>query len=123
VPSMTSKLAGYSRVFGCAKSRAVELQTAVLTVGTIGAASMNKPRETNISGASVFVPCEEALGHRGIAGEEIPPRDAVEGPGPMLIAKDLPVGLIRELRAGAAEVWPGAWTADHVRIKRDSDNA
>ncbi len=123
VPSMTSKLAGYSRVFGCAKARAVELQTAVLTVGTIGAASQNKPRETNISGASVFVPCEESLGHRGIAGEEIPPRDSAEGAGPMLIAKDLPIGLIRELRAGAAEVWPGAWTADHVNIKRGTDIA
>jgi predicted amidohydrolase len=121
VPSMTSKLAGYSRVFGCAKARAVELQTAVLTCGVIGAASMNKPRETNVSGASVFVPCEEALGHRGVAGEEIPPQSEVEGPGPMLIARDLPIRLIRELRAGAAEVWPGAWTADHVKIKRDSD--
>lgn len=121
VPSMTSKLAGYGRVFGCAKARAVELQTAVLTCGVIGAASTNKPRETNVSGASVFVPCEEALGHRGIAGEEVPPQSEAEGAGPLLIAKDLPIRLIRELRAGAAEVWPGAWTADHVKIKRDSD--
>lgn len=121
VPSMTSKLAGYSRVFGCAKARAIELQTAVLTCGVIGAASTNKPRETNISGASVFLPCEEALGHVGIAGEELPPQNEVEGVGPMLIARDLPIRLIRELRAGAAEVWPGAWTADHVKIKRGSD--
>lgn len=116
VPSMTEKLAGYSRVFGCAKARAVELQCAVCAVGCVGAAATARPRQANVSGAAVFVPCEEALGHTGIHAH-LPARQAGEGPGDMLIARELPVGLIRELRRGSAEVWPGAWNADHIRIQ------
>lgn len=36
--------------------------------------------------------------------------------GPMLMARDIPLGLVRALRHGQAEVWPGAWRADHVRV-------
>jgi predicted amidohydrolase len=117
VPSLTPKLSGYSRVFGCAKARAVELQAAVAAVGVIGAASQNKPRETCISGCSVFLPCEESLGFVGLH-DQIPPADSAEGEGPMLIARDVPIAEIRRLRGGAAEVWPGAWVADHVTVKR-----
>lgn len=38
VPSMTLKPAGYHRVFGCAKARAVELLAAVAAVGVIAGA-------------------------------------------------------------------------------------
>ena len=117
VPSMTAKLSGYARVFGCAKARAVELQAAVAAVGVIGAASTNKPRDTNTSGCSVFLPCEESLGFVGLY-DEIPPADAAEDEGPLLIARDIPFGEIHRLRAGAAEVWPGAWSAAHVAIDR-----
>ncbi len=117
VPSMTAKLSGYSRVFGCAKARAIELQAAVAAVGVIGAASTNKPRETNTSGCSVFLPCEESLGFVGVH-DEIPPADSAEDAGPMLIARDVPLAEIRRLRAGAAEVWPGVWAADHVTVRR-----
>ena len=115
VPSMTEKLSGHARVFGCAKARAVELLTTVAAVGCIGKAAASKPRLSNTSGAAVFLPCEEALGHRGIAGE-FPPSDSVEGAGPLLIARNLPIGQIRALRAAGAEVWPGAWSAGHVTI-------
>jgi predicted amidohydrolase len=117
VPSMTSKMSGYSRVFGCAKARAIELQSAVAAVGVIGAASTNKPRETNVSGCSLFLPCEESLGYVGLH-DQIPPVDACEDEGPMLIARDVPLAEIRRLREGAAEVWPGAWSAEHVTLSR-----
>lgn len=115
VPSMTAKLAGYARVFGCAKARAVELQAAVCAVGCIGTAATGKPRDGNVSGAAVYVPCEEVLGHTGLFAD-LAPQESVDGLGPMLIARDLPFDVIRELRAGEAEVWPGAWRADHVAI-------
>ena len=115
VPSMTEKLSGYSRVFSCAKARAVELMTAVAPVGCIGKAAASKPRLSNTSGAAVYVPCEEALGHTGVFAD-LPATDRAEGPGPVLLARDIPIGLMRQLRHGKAEVWPGAWRADHVRI-------
>jgi len=115
VPSMTEKLSGYSRVFSCAKARAIELMSVVCAVGCIGKAAASKPRLSNTSGAAVYVPCEEALGHTGIFAD-LPASDRAEGPGPVLVARDIPVGLVRELRHGKAEVWPGAWRADHVRI-------
>ncbi|MDX1711029.1 MAG: nitrilase-related carbon-nitrogen hydrolase [Rhodovibrionaceae bacterium] len=119
VPSMTEKLSGHSRVFGCAKARAVELQAAVLAVGSIGAGETRKGRETTTGAAAVYLPCEEPLGMTGVAGW-LPPRDFDDGPGPMLVA-EVPVAAIRALRNGAAEVWPGAWSAEHVEIVGDSN--
>ena len=115
VPSMTEKLSGYSRVFSCAKARAVEFMSTVCSVGCLGKAAASKPRLSNTAGAAVYLPCEEALGHTGVFAD-LPASDQAEGPGPMLIARDIPVGLVRELRHGKAEVWPGAWRADHVRV-------
>lgn len=114
VPSQTARLAGYHRVFGCARARAVELQAAVAAVGVIGAAAHARPRDGNVSGASLFVPCEEALGHRGVV-DAVAAQASCEGPGPLLVA-EVPLGALRALRAGAAEVWPGAWNGDHVAI-------
>jgi predicted amidohydrolase len=114
VPSQTAKLAGYARVFSCAKARAIELQAAVCAVGGIGRAA-GPSALANTSGAAAYIPCEEVLGHDGVLAS-LPPRDRTEGPGPMLIARDLPIAEIRRLRRGGAEVWPGAWRADHVRI-------
>lgn len=115
VPSMTKKLAGYHRVFDCAKARAVELQAAV---GVCGAIANGPGREPNISGAAFYVPCEEQLGHTGTLAA-VPPARESEGAGPLLIA-DLPLGVIRDLRTGGAEVWPGAWSASGVEIRRES---
>ncbi len=115
VPSMTEKLSGYSRVFGCAKARAVELMSVVAAVGCIGKAGGLADRGSNVSGAAVFSPCEEALGHVGVLGEEAARAEAPDE-GPLLIVADIPIAEIRALRNGAAEVWPGAWSAAHVTL-------
>lgn len=112
VPSMTGKLSGYSRVFGCARARAIELQCAVAAVGVIGAAATGKPREGNFSGASFYVPCEAPLGYDGRLAE-LEPRASADDEGPLLVA-EVPLDALRALRQGQAEVWPGAWRADHV---------
>lgn len=114
VPSMTEKLTGYHRVFGCAKARAVELMAAVAACGTVGAAKGTTQMPTNVSGASLFLPCEEVLGTTGIAGA-IAPTGGEGGEEPFLIV-GVPVGQLRRLRNGMAEVWPGTWTAGHVRV-------
>ncbi len=116
VPSMTSFRSGYRRVFDCAKARAIELQTVVCVVGAIGVPKPLEGHDSNISGAAAFTPCEAALGHDGTAAA-IGPWDRAEGPGPMLIARDLPVGKVRAMRRGGAEVWPGPWNADHLTIE------
>ncbi len=111
VPSMTKKRAGYHRVADCAKARAVELQAAIADVGCIASASV---RETNIGGAVVFLPCEEDLGHTGLL-DIIKPVYKTKGIGPMLVA-DVPLATVRDIRKNRAEVWPGAWTANHVKV-------
>ncbi|WP_417669818.1 nitrilase-related carbon-nitrogen hydrolase [Roseibium sp.] len=116
VPSMTEMLSGYHRVFDCAKARAVELMTSVAVCGTVGATPGTTQMETNVSGAALYVPCEEELGFKGTAAS-IAATDGVNGEEPFLLA-EVPVETVRGLRAGGAEVWPGAWTANHVRIQR-----
>lgn len=115
VPSMTMTPSGYHRVFGCAKARAVELMTVIGACGTTGTAINTTQNPTNYSGCSVFTPCEPQLGHTGIFAQTEPTFDD-GGDGEMLIAKDIPVGLVRALRGGDAEVWPGGWTANHLQI-------
>jgi predicted amidohydrolase len=120
VPSMTAALAGFHRVFGCARARAIELETIVAAVGAIGHPARLEGRDTNVSGAAVFLPCEALLGHTGVAAA-LSPTGRCEGPGPLLLAKDLPVKTCRQLRRnaglpGGAEVWPGAFDAGSIRI-------
>ncbi|MBA5776886.1 nitrilase [Stappia sp. F7233] len=112
VPSMTSQLSGYHRVYGCAKARAIELMASVAVCGTVGAAEGTTQCPTNVSGAALYVPCEPELGFAGIAAEH-PPVDGTKGEEPFLVA-DVPVGAVRRLRAGGAEVWPGTWSVAHV---------
>jgi predicted amidohydrolase len=119
VPSMTALPAGFRRVFDCAKARAIELQTIVCGVGAIGVPDRLKARgESNFSGAAVFTPCEAALGHDGVAAA-LAPAGAVDGGGPVLIARDLPLAEVRAMRNGRAEVWPGPWSADHLTIESE----
>jgi predicted amidohydrolase len=117
VPSYTSRLSGYSRVFSCARARAVELLSAVCVVGCFGKfRTANGTGFQSTAGAAVYVPCEPELGMTGIL-EELPPRSAGEGPGPLLVA-DVPVAKIRALREeSSGEVWPGAWDASQVVIE------
>ncbi|MBO0344659.1 nitrilase-related carbon-nitrogen hydrolase [Roseibium limicola] len=114
IPSMTEKLSGYHRVFDCAKARAVELMCAVGVCGAVGASVGTTQMHTNVSGAALFVPCEEPLGFTGV-GSKTPTTDGCAGESPVLFAT-VPVTIIRELRSGDAEVWPGAWKADHVQV-------
>lgn len=115
VPSNTDTLAGYHRVFDCAKARAVELQAAVCVVGTIGDVAYVERPGTNVAGAAVYIPCENDLGFTGTLAS-IPPAANVSDEGPMLLVKDLPIAAIRRMRAGAAGVWPGQWSAKHLKI-------
>ncbi|WP_242468795.1 nitrilase-related carbon-nitrogen hydrolase [Rhodovibrio salinarum] len=114
VPSMTEKRAGFHRVNSCARARAVELQAAVLTCGCIGDAATGKPREGNTGGAAVYLPSEPELGHVGIAAETGLMAESDDA-GPLLIHR-LPFAKMAGLRAGGAEVWPGAWNAAAVNI-------
>lgn len=115
VPSMTSTQAGYSRVFGCAKARAVELMSIVAACGTTGATPGTTQCPTNVSGCSVFLPCEPSLGYHGIL-DQIGPVDGCPDGGPLLITGPLPVDEIRALRSGGADVWPGAWSGRDVSV-------
>lgn len=115
VPAMTDTQSGYHRVFDCAKARAVECQAAVCAVGAIGEMLYRAGPETNISGASVFIPCEEYLGRSG-GFAAIPPRDSDPGDGPVLLAHDIPIDAIRRGRGGDAEVWRGVWSVDRLRV-------
>ena len=114
VPSMTSR-GGYWRVSSCAKARSVELFTTVCTVGCYGLP--NPGHWPYRGGASVYIPCEQALGLTGTYAE-LPPTDSDEQDGHLLLARELPLSTVRELRgAGSVEVWPGAWRAEHVHIE------
>ena len=117
VPAKTDMLSGYYRVFGCAKARAIELQTIVCAVGAVGTPLGHPAVDTVVGGAAAFIPCEAALGHTGIAAT-LEPHAAASGLSPMLYARDLPIGFCRRMRHGAAEaeVWPGSWAADRITI-------
>lgn len=116
VPSMTEKLSGYHRVFDCAKARAVELMTCVGVVGAIGNPWHGDiPRPGNYSGAALYLPCEEKLGSTGVFAS-IPVSNKAIGKGPVLYSRNIPVGIVRELRKQGAEAWPGPWDADHIKI-------
>ena len=115
VPSMTYLPTGYSRVFGCAKARAIELMCAVAVTGCVGSAPGSTQNDHNYSACAVYLPCETELGSFGVHAET-DMTDGAGGEDPFIIARGVPVGAIRDLRAGKAEVWPGAWDAGHVAI-------
>lgn len=117
VPAKTDMLSGFYRVFGCARARAIELQTVVCAVGAIGIPLTPVAVDTVLGGAAAYVPCEASLGLTGI-NAALEPHAASSGLSPLLFAKDLPLGASRRIRHGAAEaeVWPGSWTAEHIAI-------
>lgn len=121
VPSMTTKVAGYHRVFSCARARAVELMTAVAVVGCVGGAKDpdGVARETYNGGAAVYIPSEEVFGHTGIF-TDLPVHATADGAGEMLISRDIPVGLIRGVRHGKPEAWPGPFDATPIDIAHES---
>ncbi|MCS7266655.1 MAG: nitrilase-related carbon-nitrogen hydrolase [Geminicoccaceae bacterium] len=105
VPTDTARLSGYHRVVACARARAVELCCAVAVAGGVGTVPV-PPERPNVSGAGLYVPCETDLGSTGVWAET-GPLAHTSGPGPLLLARAVPLGALRRLRAGAAEVWPG----------------
>lgn len=115
VPSMTTHASGHARVMSCAKARAVELMTTVAAVGCIGSAAVHPPRP-NTGGGAAYIPCEPSLGYVGTAVEALWSAQ-VDGPGPLVLARDVPVGTIRELRHRGSEVWVGAWDAAGVDVR------
>lgn len=115
VPSLTKTLAGYNRVFSCARARATELLAAVGAVGCIGAVSTGAPRLPCVSGAAMYLPCDMSIGPEGVAAA-IPPISGCDDTGPLIVAPELPIARLRALRRGGAEVWPGAWHDAHVSI-------
>jgi len=117
VPAKVDMLSGYYRVLGCAKARAIELQTAVAVVGAVGSPLGQPALDTVVGAAAVFIPCEAGLGVTGIAAA-LDPLPATTGASPMLYAHHVPLGACRRIRHGAAEaeVWPASWTADHLTI-------
>jgi hypothetical protein len=48
--------------------------------------------------------------------DALPPLGEDAGDGPLLVLRDVPFAEIRRLREAGAEVWPGAWRADHIEI-------
>lgn len=117
VPAKTDLLSGYYRVFGCAKARAIELQTVVCVVGAVGTALAHPAVDTVVGGAAAYIPCDTALNQLGIAAA-LEPHAPQSGLSPMLYAPHLPVGYCRQMRHGAAEaeVCPGAWSVDHIAL-------
>lgn len=117
VPAKTDMLSGYYRVFGCAKARAIELQTVVCAVGAVGSPLGHPATDTVVGGAAAYLPCEASLGVIGIAAA-LEPQVAAGEASPLLIAPQLPVGACRRIRHGAAEaeVWPGSWSAELITI-------
>jgi predicted amidohydrolase len=117
VPAKVDMLSGYYRVLGCAKARAIELQTAVAVVGAVGSPLGQPALDTVVGAAAVFIPCEASLNVTGVAAA-LDPLPAATGASPMLYAPHVPLGACRRIRHGAAEaeVWPGSWSADHITI-------
>lgn len=117
VPSMTGMLSGYHRVYDCAKARAVELLTSVALCGCTGVARGTTQNDTNVSGAALYVPCEAELGYTGTA-VSLTPTGGENGEEPYVVVHP-PIDAVRRMRAGAAEVWPGAWSAQGVEVIRE----
>ncbi len=117
VPAKTDRITGYNRVFGCARARAIELQTAVCAVGAVGVPMGRPATDTGVGGAAAYLPCDVSVSLDGVFAA-LPPHPASAGAGPVLAVRHLPVGQCRRIRNGAAEaeVCPALWRADHLVI-------
>lgn len=117
IPAKTDMITGYNRVFGCARARAIELQTVVCVLGAVGVPFGQAVTDTGVGGASVFTPCDVSVSLDGVHAH-IPPQTAVLMTDLILSATDIPVGACRRLRNGLAEaeVSPALWKADHLVV-------
>ena len=121
IPAKTDMITGYNRVFGCARARAIELQTAVCCVGAVGAPLTPWQQDTGVGGASVYLPCDVSVALDGMHAA-LPPQTAAHGTDLVLQAVAIPVGQCRRIRAGAAEaeVRPGLWSGDHLTVEGEA---
>lgn len=117
IPAKTDMITGYNRVFGCARARAIELQTVVCVLGAVGVPFGAALTDTGVGGASVFTPCDVGVSLDGIYAA-IPPQTAAMMTDHVLVAVDIPVGACRRLRNGhaEAEVCPALWDAGHLVV-------
>ena len=117
IPAKTDMITGYNRVFGCARARAIELQTVVCVLGAVGVPFGKPLTDTGVGGASVFLPCDVGVALDGIHSS-LEPQTAVMMTSHTLVATDIPVGACRRLRNGhaEAEVCPANWDADHLVV-------
>ncbi len=117
VPAKTDMITGFNRVFGCARSRAIELQTVVCVLGAVGVPFGQPATDTGVAGASVFTPCDVSVSLDGIHAT-LAPQTAAFMTDFVLCAVDIPVGPVRRIRTGhaEAEVCPALWDAQHLLI-------
>ena len=117
IPAKTDMITGYNRVFGCARARAIELQTVVCAVGAVGEPLGHPVTDTGVGGAVAFGPCDISVALDGVFAALLP-QPATALTDSVLFAQDLPVGQCRRIRNGAAEaeVCPAAWEGDHLMI-------
>jgi predicted amidohydrolase len=117
VPAKTDMITGYNRVFGSARSRATELQTAVCAVGAVGVPMGHPATDTGVGGAAAFLPCDVSVSLDGVHAA-LAPQPAAAGTCLVLPVTDLPVGQCRRIRNGAAEaeVNAASWSAQRLKI-------
>lgn len=115
IPAKTDMITGYNRVFGCARARAIELQTVICVLGAVGVPFGAALTDTGVGGASVFTPCDVDVSLDGIHAA-IAPQTAAMLTDHVLVAVDIPVGACRRLRNGhaEAEVCPATWDSGHL---------
>ncbi len=117
VPAKADMITGYNRVFGCARSRAIELQTAVCAVGAVGVPMGLPASDTGVGGAIAFLPCDISVSLDGVFAA-LAPQTAQAETSLVLSVRDLPVGQCRRIRNGGAEaeVNPASWSARRHKI-------
>ncbi|MDF1726516.1 MAG: hypothetical protein P1U53_02090 [Sulfitobacter sp.] len=117
IPAKTDMITGYSRVFGCAHARAIELQTVVCVVGAVGAPLTPLALDSGVGGAAVYVPCDVTVCAGGIWAN-LMAQTAQQGSDLTLHAPSIPIGAARAVRRGSAEaeLRPASWSADHIEI-------
>lgn len=118
IPAKTDMITGYNRVFGCARSRATEIQSAICVVGAVGVPMGHPATDTGVGGAAAFLPCDISVSLDGCFAM-LPPQHAAAEQSLTLSVYDLPVGQCRLIRNGGAEaeVNPAAWSAKCLEIK------
>lgn len=117
IPAKTDMITGYNRVFGCARARAIELQTVICAVGAVGAPLTHPAEDTGMGGAAVYLPCDVSVSLDGVFAAT-PAQSGALGDNGVLRAVGIPVGLCRALRNGyaEAELRPALWSADHLAV-------